>query len=159
MDDAIFLSHIPKEKRFFLSQMILILCVILCMIAPVPAERVFFSDGTVYNSSFSKDAILEQFEKYPERGPVIVFHDLICQSCKDAMDYFREFEQIYPDVPIVYYYLHGNVTNKLLFETYMKKYHQDNLLAPTAFVGPAGIEGNKSIRLVFEPFALIYQNI
>ncbi|HOJ97071.1 MAG TPA: hypothetical protein PK024_09590, partial [Methanospirillum sp.] len=121
--------------------------------------RVFFSDGTVYNSSFSKDAILEQFEKYPERGPVIVFHDLICQSCKDAMDYFREFEQIYPDVPIVYYYLHGNVTNKLLFETYMKKYHQDNLLAPTAFVGPAGIEGNKSIRLVFEPFALIYQNI
>ena len=38
----------------------------------------------------------------------------------------------------------------------MKNYHQKNLLIPTAFIGPAGIEGNESIRAVFEPFSLLY---
>jgi hypothetical protein len=156
MDDEIFLTHILEETRFFLPRIVLILCVVLCMIAPIHAERVFFSDGTLYDASLSKDDILERFEEYTGEGPVIVFHDLICQSCQDAMDYFREFEQVYPEIPIVYYDLHGNMTNKLLFEKYMKNYHQANLLAPTAFVGPAGIEGNESIRLVFEPFTLLY---
>jgi hypothetical protein len=156
MDDIIFFSHILEETRVFLSRMALILCIVLCMIGPIQAERVFFSDGTLYNGSLSKDDILKQFEEYTGEGPVIVFHDLICQSCQDAMDYFREFEQIYPEIPIVYYDLHGNTTNKLLFEEYMTIYHQNNLLAPTVFVGPAGIEGNESIRLVFEPFALLY---
>ncbi len=156
MDDAVFLTYILEKPRLFLSRMVLILCVFLCMIAPIQAERVFFSDGTLYNSSLSKDDILEKFEEYTGDGPVIVFHDLICLSCQDAMDYFREFEQLYPEIPLVYYDLHGNTTNKLLFEKYMKDYHQENLLAPTAFVGPAGIEGNESIRLVFEPFALLY---
>ncbi|MCA1916439.1 hypothetical protein [Methanospirillum hungatei] len=156
MDDAVFLTYILEKPRLFLSRMVLILCVFLCMIAPIQAERVFFSDGTLYNGSLSKDDILEKFEEYTGEGPVIVFHDLICLSCQDAMDYFREFEQLYPEIPLVYYDLHGNTTNKLLFEKYMKDYHQENLLAPTAFVGPAGIEGNESIRLVFEPFALLY---
>lgn len=156
MDDVIFLSHILEETRVFLSRMALILCIVLCMIGPIQAERVFFSDGTLYNGSLSKDDILKQFEEYTGEGPVIVFHDLICLSCQDAMDYFREFEQVYPEIPIEYYDLHGNTTNKLLFEKYMKDYHQENLLAPTAFVGPAGIEGNESIRLVFEPFTLLY---
>ena len=145
-----------SNNYIFLQRMILILCVFLFIITPIHAERVFFSDGTLYNGSLSKDDILKQFEEYTGEGPVVVFHDLICQSCLDAMDYFREFEQVYPEIPIVYYDLHGNTTNKLLFEEYMKNYHQENLLAPTVFVGPAGIEGNESIRLVFEPFALLY---
>lgn len=145
-----------SNNYIFLQRMILILCVFLFIITPIHAERVFFSDGTLYNGSLSKDDILERFEGYTGEGPVIVFHDLICISCEDAMDYFREFEQVYPEIPIVYYDLHGNTTNKLLFEKYMTNYHQENLLAPTAFVGPAGIEGNESIRLVFEPFALLY---
>jgi len=90
MDDIIFLSHILEETRVFLSRMALILCIVLCMIGPIQAERVFFSDGTLYNGSLSKDDILKQFEEYTGEGPVIVFHDLICQSCQDAMDYFRE---------------------------------------------------------------------
>lgn len=139
-----------------LSRMALIFFVVLFIITPIQAERVFFSDGTLYNGSLSKDDILGKFEEYTGEGPVIVFHDLICLSCEDAMVYFREFEQVYPEIPIVYYDLHGNTTNKLLFEKYMTIYHQKNLLAPTAFVGPAGIEGNESIRLVFEPFALLY---
>ena len=145
-----------SNNDIFLQRMILFLCIVLCMIVPIQAERVFFSDGTLYNGSLSKDEILEKFEEYTGEGPVIVFHDLICLSCQDAMDYFREFEQVYPEIPIEYYDLHGNTTNKLLFEKYMKDYHQENLLAPTAFVGPAGIEGNESIRLVFEPFTLLY---
>lgn len=138
-----------------LSRIGLILVVIFLVTTPISAERVFFSDGTLYNASLSKDDILERFAQYTGTQPIIVFHDLICTSCQDAMDYFREFEEIYPEIDIVYYDLHGNTTNKLMFEEYMKTYHQENLLAPTAFVGPAGIEGNESIRMVFEPFALL----
>ena len=73
------------------------------------------------------------------------------------MEYLGEYEEMYPDVPIVYYDLHGNTTNKLLFEDYMQRYHQKNLLAPSVFIGPAGIEGNESIKKVFEPFSLLYE--
>jgi len=140
------------------NKIIYALFTFLLFIAPLQAERVFFDDGTAYSSSLSKDDILARFEQHSEKGPVIVFHDLICLSCQDAMNYLREFEQAYPDIPIVYYDLHGNTTNKLLFEEYMAHYHQKNLLAPTAFIGPVGIEGNQSIRLLFEPFTLLYMN-
>ena len=84
-----------SEMRYndvFLLRLVLFLFIVLCMIAPIHAERVFFSDGTLYNGSLSKDDILQHFEEYTGEGPVIVFHDLICQSCQDAMDYFREFQ-------------------------------------------------------------------
>lgn len=138
------------------TRIVPVIGVLFLLIHPIAAERVFFSDGTLYNSSTSKDDVLERFEQYKGTGPIIVFHDIVCESCKDAMAYLEEFERTYPEIEIEYYDLHLNNTNKRMFEDYMKTYHQKNLLAPTAFIGPAGLEGNESIKTVFEPFALLY---
>jgi hypothetical protein len=140
-----------------LLRIVPILVGIFLIVTPLAAERVFFSDGTIYNASMTKTDILTRFENATYSGPIIVFHDLICASCQDAMIYFVEFEQNYPEIDIEYYDLHGNTSIKLMFEDYMKTYHQKNLLAPTVFIGPAGIEGNESIKKVFEPFSLLYE--
>lgn len=139
-----------------LSRIASILVFLIFITTPIVAERVFFSDGTLYSSSLSKDEILERFEEYPKTGSVIVFHDTICETCEDAMKYLGDFEKKYPEIDIVYYDLHLNTTNKLMFEDYMKEYEQKNLMAPTAFIGPAGLEGVESIKLLFEPFTLLY---
>ncbi|NLV28107.1 MAG: hypothetical protein GXY48_13240 [Methanomicrobiales archaeon] len=138
------------------SRIATILVFLIFITTPIAAERVFFSDGTLYNSSLSKDEILERFDEYSGTGPVIVFHDTICETCEEAMEYLGDFETKHPEIAIEYYDLHLNTTNKLMFEDYMKEYEQKNLMAPTAFIGPAGLEGVESIKILFEPFTLLY---
>jgi len=100
--------------------------------------------------------IISRFDEIEDPGSIILFHDKYCLACDDALKITKEVESAYPEIRIQYYDLFMNTTNKLLFEEYMIKYNQTGLHVPTAFIGPAGLEGAEMINTLFEPFSRLY---
>lgn len=119
-------------------------------------EQVFFSDGTVYDTTMTMDDILSRFDRVENTSSILLFHDKYCLACEEAMATIKEVESEFPEIRIEYYDLFMNTTNKLLFEEYMVQYNQTGLKVPTAFIGPAGLEGADMLKTLFEPFSRLY---
>lgn len=140
-----------KKNRY-----IIIILVLIFLIATVSGELVFFSDGSEYNKTMTEKDILKKFEDSSDQDPILIFFDRMCTSCREIISWLNTYEARHPDIKIIYYDLYKNVSNREMFENYMKRYNQSDLNAPTAFIGPAGLEGNKTIEMMFEPFSLLY---
>jgi arginine utilization protein RocB len=104
----------------------------------------------------SETDILKKFENSSSQDPVLIFYDKMCTSCQEIISWLHSYEASHSGIKIIYYDLYKNVSNRELLENYMKQYNQSDLNVPTAFIGPAGLEGNKTIEIMFEPFSLIY---
>ncbi|MDD1725040.1 MAG: hypothetical protein LUQ07_07920, partial [Methanospirillum sp.] len=147
------MTYIPV----MVSRFIFIFLFIILLISVSSAERVFFSDGVIYNGTMSSSDVQARFESSSSSDSIIVFYDQLCSSCQEALSWLSEYKKKYPDIRVTYYDIYSNSTNRQLFEEYTKRYHMSSLNVPVAFVGPAGLEGSTMIKTLFEPFSLLYE--
>ena len=140
-----------------ISSRFVFLTLVLFLLIPISsAELVFFSDGTQYNKTMPYTEIVEKFRNSSHNDPIVVFYDHLCISCQETIKWLNSYQEQHPDVKIVLYDLYKNAPNQVMFEEYMNKYNQSAVHVPTAFIGPAGLEGNETIKVLFEPFSLLY---